>query len=247
MNQSEKRYAAEQQRLDEETAYGKFRDQMSDYYKDVSMDYEQYRDAMADYFTEMGYDYQATRDAISDSRYADETAYEREQNAIANALKEYSTKQGVALDWANYNLKKQAQQDANDQWQKEYDLSKEKQEAKSETKYTDPSETQMNKALEAYASGGWDAVDDYVAKLPDNIDVSKLYKVIQQQGSLNYSLRDYDLTNDTFNWMGGLNNNNLITDPSTGKVYTLAEMAKLIAEQEGITLDEAKKKLYKYN
>lgn len=48
-------------------------------------DYAKYADLLAQYNTDRSFDYQAGRDAISDSRYEDETAYNREQDAWQKA------------------------------------------------------------------------------------------------------------------------------------------------------------------
>lgn len=114
--------------------------------------------------------------------------------------------------------------------------------------YTEPTTTQMDKALKAYETGGDAEVEKLLASLPDDTDVAKIYDYVHSYGKLPYSQREYTTYKDTRNYFGGLDNNDVVKDPYDNTKYTLLELAKLISENENIPLADAKKLVAeKYN
>lgn len=119
--------------------------------------------------------------------------------------------------------------------------------ADAEVTYKDPSSTELQKALKAYNEGGENALYEYVDTLASNINVERIMAYINQYGVTPYMQRNWENVKDTTNWFGGLDNNDIVRDPRTGEEYKLSDLAKLIAEQEGITEKEARKWLEQYN
>lgn len=76
----------------------------------------------------------------------------------------------------------------------------------------EPSETQMKKALEAYNTGGDTALYQYVDSLGSDVDMDAIDTYINQYGQLPLEQREYTKTKDTFNWLWGNDNNDIVTD-----------------------------------
>lgn len=91
MNQSEQRYAQQLAAQQEALEYQRYRDSMSDYYRDIEMEYNKYLDSMDQYNKDRSFDYGVSRDAVADARYADATAYERYRDLISDARYEDAT------------------------------------------------------------------------------------------------------------------------------------------------------------
>lgn len=83
----------------EEQAYGRYRDQMSDYYANLQQAFNQYNTereydyskyaadrnfAYGAFADDRSYAYQTERDAVADKQWSDSFAYQKEQDAIAN-------------------------------------------------------------------------------------------------------------------------------------------------------------------
>lgn len=190
-------------------------------------------------------------------RTADESEYSRMNNAYnlnlnaANTM--YERENSEYWNRANYN-----RQVANSNADLAYKYAslaedtrryEEGKKAKSEAgvEYTEPSSTQMDKALKAFETGGDAEVEKVLASLPEGTDVEKIYNYVHSYGKLPYSQREYKPYKDTKNWFGGLDNNDVVIDPYDNTKYTLKELAKVIAEQEGITVEAAEEILKKYN
>lgn len=162
--------------------------------------------------------------------------------------------------WAAEMAYKQAQANrSQSNWEKEYALSVSKANASKQAAedkanaLTDPSSTVMNKALKIYNEQGLKAYETYLASLPNNTDVEQIEAyVVGSNGEFGYgrlpiSQRDWTNINDTKNWMGGLDNNDRVQDMYGEEEYSLSELAKIYAEQLGISEKEAKKMLRQYN
>lgn len=208
-------------------------------------------------------------------RAADESEYGRLNNAYnlnlnaANTMydrenSEYWNTLNYNRQVANSNADLAYKYAALDREQKRYDAEIKRQDAQFDAEmaykyaaldsknannsaYTEPSTSQMDKALKAYETGGDAEVEKLLASLPDDTDVAKIYDYVHQYGKLPYSQRDYTTVKDTKNWFGGLDNNDVVRDPYDGQTYKLKELAKVIAEQEGITVKEAEELLKKFN
>lgn len=193
---------------------------------------------------------------------ADDTEYSRLANAyqanFANANDIYGKEYDNYWTTQNFNqserqyaanmaqkAKDSKQSQAN--WEAEYLLKLADAGKNNEPTYKDPSETQMKKALEAYNTGGQTALEQYVDSLPEDIDIDSIAQYIKDYGRLPYSQRDWAKTGkDTINWMWGLDNNDKVKD-QYGEEYRLDDLAKLYAEELGISEEEAKKMLRQYN
>ena len=225
----------------DETNYGRKRDALSDALRAEQTSYDRWRDSVGDarYAEETTYNRAETADnkAYARAEAADEKAYSRQQDAINNSLKASSN----SLDWANYNLKKEAQQYEQEQATKKADAKTTS--TTSETTLKEPSETQMSRVEKAYKEGGMDAVYKYVDTLPSNINTDMIMDYINQylyQAPL--AERDWSMSKNTFNWFGGWDGNDKVTD-QYGNEYTLDELAKQMAAEMGISVKEAKNKL----
>lgn len=75
-----------------------------------------------------------------------------------------------------------------------------------------PSESQMKKALEAYNTGGDDALYQYVDSLGADIDMDAIDSYVSQYGQIPLEKRTFTKTNDTTNWMWGTDNNDIVVD-----------------------------------
>jgi hypothetical protein len=84
----------------------------------------------------------------------------------------------------------------------------------------EPSETQMKKALEAYNSGGDDALYQYVDSLGSDIDMDLIDSYVSQYGQLPLEKRTFTKTKDTTNWFWGTDNNDMVTD-QYGNAYRI--------------------------
>lgn len=91
----------------------------------------------------------------------------------------------------------------------------------------DVSESQMKKALEAYNKGGQSALDQYVDSLPANIDIDSIDAYINKYGQLPLEQRTFTKTKDTFNWLWGNDNNDIVKD-QYGNEYRIDELPKSI-------------------
>lgn len=75
-----------------------------------------------------------------------------------------------------------------------------------------PSESQMKKALEAYNTGGEDALYQYVDSLGADIDMGAIDSYVSQYGQIPLEKRTFTKTKDTTNWMWGTDNNDIVVD-----------------------------------
>ena len=222
MNQNEQRYADSLARAEEEAAYNRYRDELNDYYRQQELDYNRYRDEMGDYYRDLGFDYDRYRDSVSDARYADQTAYDRyrdsvsdaryadqlaydrEQDAISNALAQAKFNDSSALDWANYNLKKEAQA---------FDIEQAKNAAKSSgTNY------------ESFSSINADA-----KHAAQNMTEAQYWAwADKQMQSKNYDPSDFDRIWDTY---GSTKGNDSITLDKNGFYYDSKSNKQVLSDQ----------------
>ena len=99
-----------------------------------------------------------------------------------------------------------------------------------ESGYKEPSETQMKKALEAYNTGGEDALYQYVDSLGADIDMGLIDSYINQYGQLPLEKRTFTKTKDTYN--GGFlglpifkgDDNNDVVEDQYGNQYRIDEL-----------------------
>lgn len=199
--------------------------------------------------------------------------YQKWSDEVANAFN-YA---GLANSdyWNNANYQQSAAQferemgykyaalnQANEQWQKEYEMSQQEMTYKydingdgkvdindkkvSDTPVLeDPNETQMKKALDAYNTGGMDELNKYLNSLPSNVNKDRIAEYVGNFGAydtkenpLPYDQRTYTKQKDT--WNGFLSIGSLYgrIDPDDvvvdhyGNPYTLEQL-----EAEGLAED----------
>ena len=75
-----------------------------------------------------------------------------------------------------------------------------------------PSESQMKKALEAYNTGGEEALYQYVDSLGADIDMDAIDTYISQYGQLPLEKRTFTKVEDTTNWLWGTDNDDIVED-----------------------------------
>ena len=84
--------------------------------------------------------------------------------------------------------------------------------ASTENSYKQPSESQMKKALEAYNSGGENALYQYVDSLGTDIDMDMIDSYVMQYGQLPLEQRTFTKAKDTTNWGWGVDKNDIVVD-----------------------------------
>lgn len=75
-----------------------------------------------------------------------------------------------------------------------------------------PSESQMKKALEAYNTGGENALYQYVDSLGADIDMDAIDSYVSQYGQMPLEKRTFTKTKNTTNWLWGTDNNDIVVD-----------------------------------
>ena len=116
-----------------------------------------------------------------------------------------------------------------------------------ETAKKTPTQSMMEKALKIYNEQGEDAYSQYLDTIPDEYDITPISDLINERGRLPISQRTWTNVEDTVNWMWGLDNNDRVRDQYDEAEYSLAELAKIYAEELNISESEAKKMLRQYN
>ncbi len=203
-------------------------------------------------------EYAAWRDTVSDRQYENAFEYQKEQDALSQSnwereyldgLAQYDEQFGYqkeqdALAQENYEneFAYQKEQDAlaQENWERtfDYNTSVTATDATAGEEYKEPSETQVNKALEAYNSGGDEALAQYLDSLPSDIDMEKFYTYIFGNGSTQASgygelpmeQRTFTVIDDGgINWLWGVDNNAKVTD-NYGNEYSLSEIEQLLGK-----------------
>lgn len=97
--------------------------------------------------------------------------------------------------------------------------------------YKEATETQNKKALDAYNNGGYTALEQYVASLPDDVDVTGISEYVKTYNKWdNWTIKD-----DTKNWNNWLvpgNDDNNDTYTFGGETKTFKELKKEINNSE---------------
>jgi hypothetical protein len=101
----------------------------------------------------------------------------------------------------------------------------------------EPSETQMKKALEAYNTGGDDALYQYVDSLGSDIDMDLIDSYVSQYGQLPLEKRTFTKTKDTYNggFLGtplwaGVDHNDVVVD-QYGNAYKIDELPESLRKE----------------
>jgi hypothetical protein len=103
---------------------------------------------------------------------------------------------------------------------------------------TEPTETQMKKALEAYNTGGEEALMQYVDSLPTDIDIDAIDKYIfgdEKSGAEGYGIlpvekRTFTKTKDTVNGLWGIDNNDEVVD-QYGNVFRIDDLPENLQKE----------------
>lgn len=93
----------------------------------------------------------------------------------------------------------------------------------SDSELKDPTETQMKKALEAFNTGGYDALYQYVDSLGSDVNMDKIDAYVNQYGQLPLEKRTFTKTKDTTNWFWGTDNNDIVKD-QYGNTYRIDQL-----------------------
>jgi hypothetical protein len=133
------------------------------------------------------------------------------EQEVTNAWNGINLQNSDYWNKTNLDYKKERDAVADKQWEKEYKLSSTSNNAKvskngnvtveSEVKegyvvrkdkngndvtYKVPTETQMEKALNAYNEGGDKGLDRYVDSLPENVDVDTIFEYVEKYGERSF-------------------------------------------------------------
>lgn len=93
-----------------------------------------------------------------------------------------------------------------------------------------PSETQMKKALEAYNTGGDNALYQYVDSLGTDIDMGAIDSYVNQYGQLPLEKRTFTKVKDTTNWLWGVDKNDVVKD-QYGNEYKIKELPESLRKE----------------
>ncbi|MBP3577709.1 MAG: hypothetical protein J6K15_06330 [Lachnospiraceae bacterium] len=112
---------------------------------------------------------------------------------------------------------------------KESQAQSEEAKANGEYEYKTPTQKMYNEAMEAYEAGGEMALERYLETAPD-YDIIALYDYAIGYGTIAMEARTYTKTKDTINWMGGVDNNDVVVD-QYGNKYKLSDLPDSIRKQ----------------
>lgn len=117
--------------------------------------------------------------------------------------------------------------------------------------YEEPSTTQYSKALDAYNTSPTEFYK-YLDSLPSDTDVDKIMEYVTQHGNADMSLAYTDWQNgekDTFNWFGGIDNNDKVTVTNADGTVTTLTLKQLYDKlvDAGMSREDAKTYVMQYN
>lgn len=101
-------------RQQEQDAYGRYQDDLADWYAQMEAAYNQHRDSVADSQWQQNFDYNARQDAIAQQNWLEQMAYQKQQDALAQQNWQTQFDYQAALDKI-----------AQDQWQQQFNYGKE--------------------------------------------------------------------------------------------------------------------------
>lgn len=130
---------------------------------------------------------------------------------------------------ANMKYKYDALENGNEQWLKEYQLAMDKAKQASDEKVAGHtlSSTEMQKALEAYNKGGFDALDAYTESFGylDNAELERITNYVTEH-MLDMGDRTYTKTDDNLDWPWSKGKNDIYVD-QYGNEYTWEQLKDL--------------------
>ena len=203
--------------------------------------------------------YQASQNR-ADTLYAQE--YQKWADEVANAM-QYMGMQNTDY-WNNQNFIEGQRQHNDDMAYKYSELKQEQDQFNTSLMYKNsgggdededgidlkaPTQTQKQKALEAFNTGGEDAYYQYLDSLPSNVDVEEIDLYVNGDGKDNKGYGQLPLEKRTFtiiddggvNWLWGVDNNAVVKD-QYGIQYKLSDLKK---ENKDLALALSDKKLKK--
>lgn len=130
---------------------------------------------------------------------------------------------------ANMKYKYDALENGNEQWLKEYQLAMDKAKQASDEKVAGHtlSSTEMQKALDAYNKGGFDALDAYTESFGylDNAELERITNYVTEH-MLDMGDRTYTKTDDNLDWPWSKGKNDIYVD-QYGNEYTWEQLKDL--------------------
>lgn len=130
---------------------------------------------------------------------------------------------------ANMKYKYDALENGNEQWLKEYQLAMDKAQQASNDKAAGHtlSSTEMQKALDAYNKGGFDALDAYTESFGylDNAELERITNYVTEH-MLDMGERTYTKTEDKLDWPWSKGKNDIYVD-QYGNEYTWEQLKDL--------------------
>ncbi len=131
-------------------------------------DYGKYRDEVSDYNTELGYLYQKAADLSDDD-------YQKFMTELESFENDRSFNESVRQYQEQLSYQKERDKVTDEQWEKQFALSKAAasrsggsgSSSSGGSSLKTPTQDMYNEVLEAYTEGGWEAVDKYCDSIPD--------------------------------------------------------------------------------
>lgn len=179
----------------------------------------------------------------ADTKYAQE--YDNWTTEYNKALQ---MAQMLNTDWWNKtNMEYQKERDAvaDSQWERQFALSQQAAarsgssgsgssrsssgSSSSSSSLKSPTQKQMQDALEAANSGGKSAYNKYMASLPSNVDTDAIADYVWKYEDIRYTK-----TKDTWNWFGGIDHNDEVTD-QYGTTYKIDNLGLSEEEKKALT------------
>lgn len=226
--------------------YSAWQDSVNNAYNSASLQLQEHGQLY-----EEAYNTYAAVQSNADTLYAQE--YQKWADEVANAMS-YA---GLANSdyWNTENFNESVRQFNESMAQQKYEFSQEMEyrnaalaqdqaqflynaSVNSKSSLKEPSETQMQKALEAYNAGGDDALDQYVDSLPSDIDINIIGEYIYgSENGTGYGvpplqLQDWLIQDDTDNWgfVGGDDNDDTYT--YRDEVKSFKELKEMIQNMD---------------
>ena len=165
------------------------------------------------------------------SQWADQVDQATNYAKMANS--DYWSRENLIEEQRQFN-ESLTQKDA--QFREEMEYKKTAADKTQENGMTAPTEAQMKKALEAYNTGGEEALMQYVDSLPTDVDMSAIDRYIFGDGEgdgygiLPVEKRTFTKTKDTVNGFWGIDNNDEVVD-QYGNVFRIDELPENLQKE----------------
>jgi hypothetical protein len=227
--------------------YGRWQDSVNNAYNSANLQmqesgqlfdqaYNTYNAVQNDASTKYAQEYQKWADEVNNA-----LNYAQMQNSDYWNTKEFNESQrqfdaSMAMDDAQFKAsmaQDQAQFNAQMAYKQVSQTASNKKVDEDGNEIDEPSQSQMQKALEAYNTGGDGALSQYVDSLPSNIDIDKIADYVygggtaSGYGTLPLEQRTFTKTKDTINGLWGVDRNDVVVD-QYGNEYKIKELPENI-------------------